>query len=30
MGVSDGIDQYLNDESSTQADYVDPNENKGE
>lgn len=28
-GVSDGIDQYLNDESSTQADYVDPNENKG-
>ena len=28
-GVSDGIDQYLNDESSTQAEYVDPNENKG-
>lgn len=28
-GVTSGFDQYLEDDTSTQADYIDPNDNKG-
>lgn len=28
-GVTSGVDQYLEDDTSTQADYIDPNDNKG-